>query len=458
MAEQSCTAHLAPAEPSARLSMRVLLPLPASSGVEPAGPFVRQCSMTPTRFTAFACLAVLLAACGQGTPQHEAATASEAPQVATLLSGSVRQVALGSLTARGLADAQRTFGADLLKAVCEKEGTGDVTVSPASAALALGQLDAGARGGTRARIDALLHLPAWSDGVLAAYRAQRLALGELTQLQVSNHVYTAFGNRPQQETLNDFATGFGSKLAQLDFTKPAATEAINADVSKDTRGLIPKLFDQPLDPSTVTVMTNALHLKADWATPFDTTTDQPFTTDAGKTVTAHMMSAHELSAPYRSTNGWESAELPYAGNELTAYAILPPKGSTCRDVSGSALTALTTGPTTAQTTLQMPSTDLAQTHDLYDVMKALGLPIAGDYSGLGPQDDGISTVVQKVLVKVDRKGTEAAAATGIGAFTTAERNGPAHALVLDRTYLLVIQDTRTGTPLLLARVSDPTRS
>jgi serpin B len=347
----------------------------------------------------------------------------------------------------------------LLKAVCAKEGTGNVTVSPASAALALGQLDAGARRNTRAKIDALLHLPGWNDEVVAAYRAQRLELAGLTQLQVSNHVYSAYGNPPERATLDDFATGFGSKLAQLDFTNPSATDAINAEVNKDTNGLIPKLFDEPLDSSTVTVLTNALHLKADWATPFDMTTDTPFTTDADKTVTAHMMSAHELASSYRSADGWQSAELPYAGNQLTAYAILPPKGSTCSDVSGSMLTAVTTGPTAGETTLHMPTVDLAQKHDLYGPMKALGLPMDGDvdYSGLGPQADGVSKVVQKVVLKVDKKGTEAAAATAIGVFTTGLRS-VAHAMVLDRPYLLVIQDTKTGTPLFLARVADPTRS
>jgi serpin B len=415
--------------------------------------------MTIRRFTCAALLAVLLAACGQSTPPHRQA-APAAPQVVTLLSGSVRQVALGTLTARDLADAQRAFAADLLKAVCRDEGSGNVTVSPASAALALGQLDAGARGKTRAKIDALLHLPGWSDDVVAAYRAQRLELAKLKQLQVSNHVYSAYGNPPPPATLNDFATGFGSKLTQLDFGKPAAaTDAINADVSRDTKGLIPKLFDEPLDPDTVTVLTNALHLKADWVTPFDKTTDQPFTTDAGKTVTSQMMSARELAVPYRSADGWESAALPYAGNQLTAYAVLPPRGSDCGDVTGSTLSALTTGVPAGETTLQMPSVKLTQTHDLYDVMKGLGLPTDGDvdYSGLGPQADGVSGVVQKVFLKVDQKGTEAAAATGISVYTVSARVGPAHDIVLDRPYLLVIQDTATGAPLFLARVADPTR-
>lgn len=381
-----------------------------------------------------------------------------APQAATLSTGTTRQVALGSLDAQGMADAQRAFGADLLKAVCRGEGSGNVTVSPASAALALGQLDAGARGDTRAKIDALLRLPRWSDAVLAAYRAQRTELNKLTQLQVSNHLYSGFGNPPTKQTLDDVATAFGSKLAQLDFTKPAATDAINADVNTDTHGLIRTLFDQPLDPSTVAVLTNALHLKADWVTPFDLTFDRAFSTEAGTTVTARMMSAHELAAPYRSSDGWQSAALPYTGGQLTAYAILPPKGSSCADVTGATLTALTTGPSREQTSLQMPKVDLAQQHDLLKPLQALGLPTDGvvDYSGLGPQVDGISTVVQKIVVKVDQRGTEAAAATGIGVLTAARLRGPAHALVLDHPYLLLIQDTRTGTPLFLSRIADPT--
>ena len=408
--------------------------------------------MTRRRATALASLTLFAAACGQSAPDR----IHRGGPVLTVLSGTARHVALTpSLSPRALANTQRAFGADLLKAVCSAQKTGNVTVSPASAALALGQLDAGARGATRAKLDVLLHLPGWSDTVLAAYQAQRVELARLTQLRVSNHVYSAQGNPPTQETLDDLATGFGSKLAQLDFSTPAATDAINADVSTDTKGLIPKLFDTPLSPSTVTVLTNALHLKADWVTPFDTTTDSPFVTDAGKTVTAPMMSSPELAGAYRSTGGWESAELPYAGGQLTAYAILPPKRSRCSEVTGTDLTALTTGPSLGTTGLQMPSVDLAQTHDLDEPLKALGLPMNGDFSGLGPQTDSVSTMIQKVVLKVDKKGTEGAAATGT-VMSGSAMMPPHRELVLDRPYLLVIQDTKTGTPLFLSRVGDPT--
>ena len=106
---------------------------------EPAGTRLRLFSMKPSTVTALGGVAVLLAGCGRSGQQLRGA-APAAPRVATLLSGTARQVVVWSLDAQGMADAQRSLGADLLKAVCGGEGSGNVTVSPASVALALGQL------------------------------------------------------------------------------------------------------------------------------------------------------------------------------------------------------------------------------------------------------------------------------------------------------------------------------
>jgi serine protease inhibitor len=84
------------------------------------------------------------------------------------------------------------------------------------------------------------------------------------------------------------------------------------------------------------------------------------------------------------------------------------------------------------------------------------LPLVGDYSGLGASDDQISTVVQKVVMKVDRQGTKAAAATGVGVTTLARVGG--QTVRFDRPFLLLLEDTATHTPLFLARVADPTTS
>ena len=99
----------------------------------------------------------------------------------------------------------------------------------------------------------------------------------------------------------------------------------------------------------------------------------------------------------------------------------------------------------------MPKLKLSQTSQLTDDLAKLGLPLGGDYSGFGTPGD-ISQVVQKTVLQVDERGTKAAAATGIAVATSASLP-----VTVDRPYLLLIRDTATGTPLFLARISDPPR-
>jgi serpin B len=93
---------------------------------------------------------------------------------------------------------------------------------------------------------------------------------------------------------------------------------------------------------------------------------------------------------------------------------------------------------------------------LTNVLAKLGLPLEGDFSGLGKGDDQITEVVQKVVMKVDQQGTKAAAATGIGVTTLALRAQP-KTITFDRPFLLLVEDTATHTPLFLTRVADPTQ-
>lgn len=372
---------------------------------------------------------------------------------AQVRSGTTRRVALGGLTAAGLADAQRSFGVDLLGKLCTARG--NTTLSPVSAALALGLLSAGARGDTEKRLSALLHLPRWGEEVVAAYAAQHELLGRLaSQLQLANRVYSAPGKAPSGQTLDDSATAFRAVLTQLDFAgdPQRATARINADVARDTAGLIPKLFEAALSRDVVTVLVNAVHLKADWAEPFlrERTTQQPFTTGGGRTVTVPMMTG--AFGRYRQDGGWASVALPYVGGKLEMVAVLPPSGATCDGLTADRLTRLARGASDVDGELSMPKVDLSQTHQLLEVLTSLGLEAHGDYSGYGASE--ISEVVQKDVLRVDEKGTEAAAATGV-VMATGARFSPKQ-LVLDRPYLLLLQDVQTGTPLFLAHVVDPT--
>ncbi|WP_250446911.1 serpin family protein, partial [Actinotalea sp. C106] len=102
------------------------------------------------------------------------AACASAPEVAAppaVQRGQTLPVELGDLTARDVGRAHTAFGLDLLHLLCAQAPDENTTVSPTSAALALGLLHPAARGTTAETFGDLLHLPAWSPELAAALQA-----------------------------------------------------------------------------------------------------------------------------------------------------------------------------------------------------------------------------------------------------------------------------------------------
>lgn len=395
----------------------------------------------------------LLAACGGAPPQ------------AVVHRGEVRAVATSTLTATDVAAAQRAFGTELVAAVCAGRPGENVLVSAASAADALGLLYPATGGAAAAALGDLLHLPAWSDEVLAAMQERTSALAALRtrerpdddlpdSLRSSNHLWTSPAVAPTTAYLDDIATAFDAQVEALDFAADAegATERINASVREDTAGLVEELYGSPLPPTTVAVLTNALHLRARWAMPFAETADAPFATPDG-TTTVGMM--HGSAGTGRTAAGWTSVELPYVDGTLVAHVVLPPEGTDPCTATAADLDAVASA-APAEVDLSMPRLHLEQEHRLLPVLEGMGLPPTVDVPGLGVGELAISDVIQKTSLDVDEQGTEAAAATGVALAGSAP--AAREHVVVDRPYLLLLSDTATGSPLFTAVVQDPSAS
>jgi serpin B len=344
--------------------------------------------------------------------------------------------------------------------LCAQQPTANLLLSPASAAQALGMLYAGSAGPTAASVGQLLRLPAWTPALVAGLHSQAAALVRVPQLGVSNHIFEQAGLAPTSRVLDDLRTAFDTDLRQVDFAdEPATTNAINAVVAQDTRGLIPSLFAAPLDASIQTVLINAIYLHARWQHPFPAASPATFHTAAGGTVSAPQMDNVDPTAGYHSADGWQSAILPYTGGDLVAAAILPPAAATGCDVPTAGELATLTATHAGQTAkVLLPKLHLSQSWpELQDTLAAMGLPLSGNYSGLGAGDSQISQVVQKATMDVDQMGTTAAAATGI-AIGSSGLAGNIVTVNFDRPFLLILEDTATRTPLFLARVADPTQA
>ncbi len=368
--------------------------------------------------------------------------------------------------------ADTALGLDVLGAYCRSDPRANLVLSPSSLASGLGMAYLGARGGTARAMAGVLHLPAASDQALeAGLQARSAALrglgGPGVTLDASDQVWADPTLRTERTYLNAVATGYGAGLAKAPLlTDPElARQEINQAIATGTRGRIPHLLRPgSLDDHIGWVLTDALYLHAAWAAPFDPdeTSPGPFTTAAGRHVTAQFM----INGSYRavSADGWTAVWLPYRGGKLGMEALLPPPGSAgCALPAAAALGAMTSRLAPGQPgalirSVSFPKVNIATQVSMKPVLTRLGMGVAftpaADFTGLSPQACCIGLVEHAATLDVGEKGTVASAATAVGAQASAARVMPPQ-VRFDRPYLMVVTDRATGEPLFMARVADP---
>jgi serpin B len=110
----------------------------------------------------------------------------------------------------------------------------------------------------------------------------------------------------------------------------------------------------------------------------------------------------------------------------------------------------------------LPKFTTRSTLNLKDALTALGMPIAftdaADFTRLTDERVQVGQVVQRVYLSVAEKGTEAAAATGIGVVGTGAMAPPPLSIRFDHPFLFLIRDTQTGAILFASQIQDPTAS
>lgn len=395
--------------------------------------------------------ALSIAGCGEPGPIPPAGRQSFAGKA---FEGHLEAVHLGSVSPADLGTADRAFGLRLLQDVCAAAPGRNAVLSPASATQTLGMMRTGAVGATGTALSTLLHQPTYGPALIAAEHTRTSKLHKVSGLGTANRVFTQSGSTPRQTTLDDLRTAYGAQLRTLDFARrpQASTDTINHLVSGDTHGLIPRLLDS-LDSTTVTVLTNAIYLKAQWEDPFEPAVTGSFTTADGRRVTVPTLKS-PFGRPMTSASagGWRSVELPYLHGQLSAFALLPPAAArSCPVPDATTLTTLLRPDAPDAATVTMPKFHLTQTNELLPVLTREGFEPDGDYAGLS--DGSVSEIVQNVDISVDENGTTAAAATG-GAFASSAEVGNTH-VDFNRPFLFLVTDTATHTPLFLARVADP---
>jgi serpin B len=216
----------------------------------------------------------------------------------------------------------------------------------------------------------------------------------------------------------------------------------------------------------VFVLANAVYLKANWTTPFNTglTHDAPFAPATGASVSVPFMLANDANYPYASAPDYQAVDLPYRSSTFSLLAILPtgePLGRFEHTLTATSLASLVGSLHTRAVDLHMPKIDLRTQTALNTPLQTLGMTAAfgpsADFRGITTATPlQISLVEHAADLKVDEQGTVAAAATGIiGPTAIAQPRGSPVTVNLDRPYLLLLRDDASGAILFVARVADP---
>jgi len=348
----------------------------------------------------------------------------------------------------------------------------NIFFSPFSISSALAMTYAGANGNTATQMAKAMHFdlkeqelhPAFSDLTEELNKRGKTAN---FQLAVANRLWGQKDYAFLQNFLEMNRLYYGAGIERVNFKKDpeACRKTINAWVEKKTQERIKDLIPRrALKDDTRLVLTNAIYFKADWQTQFkkNLTRDRDFELPAGKRVKVPTMN-QTARFPYAQCDGFKALEMAYKGDELSMVALLPDRRSSLgaleKKLSAETLEAAVKKLREQSVYVSLPKFETTLSLSLKKHLQAMGMTDAfvygpADFSGMdGTRYLFISAIVHKAFVRVDEKGTEAAAATAVmmagGARPRYER------FAADRPFFFLIRDRKTGSILFMGRIMNP---
>ncbi len=381
------------------------------------------------------------------------------------------------------------FGLDMLR---KMGADGNLVASPASIALVMAMVRAGASGSTATQMDAVLH-GLGASGQSAEFVALLNQLKQQTiyldpdgqplepgstpnpkapdpaaELRIANQVFSQKGMTLKQPFLDSLSSSFGAGVGQLDFRNQteSARLTINKWASDNTHGRIPEVL-QPgdLSPDVVIALANAIYLRAPWQDPFDPakTKPLPFTT-AGGTVKQVPTMAAERMLEYGAGTGYRAVEIPLTYvTDMRMLVVVPDNmASFTASLSAAKLSTIRTSMTSYIVTLTLPRFSGESRFELSSLLRSLGMPdlfdpAKADLSGISSDTKiFIDKVIHQANIDVVEDGVTASAVTialGLGAGMV---EPPRTTFQINKPFLYFIQDRGSGAILFMGRVNDPT--
>lgn len=360
---------------------------------------------------------------------------------------------------------QTEFGLELYRRLGAEPG--NLFLSPASVSMALGMVYAGAEGETASEMQGALRYPpgavhedmgALLRDLPIAEEGRRLSVANALWVQQSFGLKPAYGERVRLH--------YGGGVRQVDFVgaPDQAIAAVNRWAEEQTAGRIKDILRREnVNDRTRLVLTNAVYFKADWLLPFQAsqTRARPFRLGGGGSIEVPMM-RQRGNFRLLETPTFEAVEMPYKGEELSMLLFLPKESSSLKQfeqgLDGPALSGWIDRLRASERSdleLVVPKLELGTRASLVPRLEAMGMRRAftqlAQLQGMSDARLYLSDVIHQTWLRIDEKGTEAAAVTaGLVEIVSMPRRFHA-----DRPFFFAVRDNRSATLLFIGRIERP---
>ena len=348
-----------------------------------------------------------------------------------------------------------------------KNGDGNVFFSPYSISTALAMTYEGAKGETSNQMRDVLNYP--EDDLTRQSNFARIQnILNKQDKEYKLHTANALWLQKDYSFLDSYLDVtqdyYYAEQNELDFMNKnsEAVDTINGWVEDKTEDKIKDIISE-LSPDTRLVLTNAIYFKGDWLKEFDKddTLGKPFITDSGVTSVDMMYQKEDFN--YAETDELQILEMDYKGEELSMMVLLPKENYSLSDVeiNNGNVESWSSSLVEEEVHVYFPKFEFDTKYGMVNTLNRMGMvdafiPNQADFSGMeGSRELYIGNVIHQAYVKVDEKGTEAAAATVVGMVGSSMPSENQIIFNADHEFVFLIKEKSTGQILFLGKVVNP---
>ena len=269
---------------------------------------------------------------------------------------------------------------------------------------------------------------------------------KFTTVEIANAVMTKF--KPEKNFLNSV-----SKYEATVGTLKSASQ-VNKWCSIKTRGKIREII-KDIDPLTKMILLNAIYFKGEWLEEFNEkdTIKKPFynLNDQSKVVQIDKMIKTDYSNYYYD-NEIQMVELPYKKDSMSAIILLPKEkiniNNYISNLNDEKLQQTFKRMRNVKVHLELPKFELEFSSSLKSTLQKLGMlqpfnKSTADFSEMKKEKDiYIDEVIQKTYLKVDEKGTEAAAVSEVNSCVFSFREEKIEKIIINRPFLFLLRNEK----------------